>query len=213
MLAADETKFFAGWAPSITAWKPNQARGWQTRGANGSRNVRKAATWPEQFVSNRVTLTKWLGSGRRKVGLWLGDKRTWHDITGVHGILVLDEAESDHQLDFDDLAGAMFLKVRSDFFLGHCREREAEGRAPSLGLVADIEKPGLGAGSTEAQPCELVYEDGGRTVFGQVAQIEPRRRHVRHLESGIRTSRRILAVVLSILMELWGWLVPCWWWM
>jgi hypothetical protein len=59
-------------------------------------------------------------------------RRTWHNIPGVHGILVLDEAEAVHELDLGDLTGAMFREVSLDIGLG------SWGRASvSTGSVVD----------------------------------------------------------------------------
>jgi len=53
---------------------------------------------------------------RLSVG-WV-DRRTWHDIARVHGILVLDEAEAIHQLDLGDFTGAMSVEVVLNIGLG-----------------------------------------------------------------------------------------------
>ena len=45
-------------------------------------------------------------------------QHTRNDISSIHGVLVLDEAESVHQLDLGDLAGAMAGKVSLDVGLG-----------------------------------------------------------------------------------------------
>jgi hypothetical protein len=45
-------------------------------------------------------------------------KPTRDDVTRVHGVLVLDEAEAVHELDLGDFAGAMRLEMRLDFGLG-----------------------------------------------------------------------------------------------
>lgn len=42
------------------------------------------------------------------------------DVAGVHGVAVLDEAEAVHELDVEDLAGAMFVKVALDVGSGDC---------------------------------------------------------------------------------------------
>lgn len=42
---------------------------------------------------------------------------TRNDVTRVHGILVLDEAEAVHELDLRDLAGAMGAEVSLDLSL------------------------------------------------------------------------------------------------
>lgn len=43
---------------------------------------------------------------------------TWNNITRVHRILVLNEAEATHELDLSDLASAMAVKVLFDVLLG-----------------------------------------------------------------------------------------------
>lgn len=45
-------------------------------------------------------------------------KLTWNDIPGVHGVLVLDEAETIHDLDLDNLTSAMGGKMGLDVRLG-----------------------------------------------------------------------------------------------
>lgn len=61
-------------------------------------------------------------------------KHTWNNITGVHGILVLDEAEAVHQLDLCNLSSAMGAKVGLDIGLGDC----CEGRAVSSQRIVSI---------------------------------------------------------------------------
>lgn len=46
---------------------------------------------------------------------------TRHNITGIHGILILDEAEAIHQLDLGDLSRPMGVEVFFDILLGHCK--------------------------------------------------------------------------------------------
>lgn len=48
----------------------------------------------------------------------MGWQLTRDDITGVHGIFVLDEAEAIHELDFSDVAGAMGREVGLNIGLG-----------------------------------------------------------------------------------------------
>lgn len=50
----------------------------------------------------------------------LGGRLTRNDISGIHGILVLDEAEAIHELDLGDLASAMGRKVGFNIGLGGC---------------------------------------------------------------------------------------------
>lgn len=49
---------------------------------------------------------------------------TRHDITGIHGIFILDEAEAIHQLDLSDLARSMGAEVLFDILFGHCKSSE-----------------------------------------------------------------------------------------
>lgn len=46
---------------------------------------------------------------------------TGHNVTGIHRILVLDEAEPVHELDLSDFAGAMGREMGLDVSLGGCR--------------------------------------------------------------------------------------------
>jgi hypothetical protein len=48
---------------------------------------------------------------------------TWNNIAGIHRILILDEAETIHQLHLCDFSGAMFREMRLDIGLGSCRQR------------------------------------------------------------------------------------------
>ena len=43
---------------------------------------------------------------------------TRDNITGIHGILVLNEAKAIHELDLSDFAGAVGLEMSLDFCLG-----------------------------------------------------------------------------------------------
>jgi hypothetical protein len=63
------------------------------RSASG-RDVRKAGT-------RRLAVS----------GFDVAQRRTRNDVTGIHGILVLNEAEAIHELDFGDFAVAMLGKV------------------------------------------------------------------------------------------------------
>lgn len=51
-------------------------------------------------------------------------KRTWNNITSIHGILVFDEAEAIHQLHLGDFPGAMGRKMGLDIGLGSCKSSE-----------------------------------------------------------------------------------------
>jgi hypothetical protein len=43
---------------------------------------------------------------------------TWHHVSGVHGVLVLDEAEAVHELDLGDFTGPMGSEVLFNIGLG-----------------------------------------------------------------------------------------------
>lgn len=45
-------------------------------------------------------------------------KHTWDNIASIHGILILYETETIHELDLGNLAGTMFAEVSLDFWLG-----------------------------------------------------------------------------------------------
>ena len=51
------------------------------------------------------------------------DRLTWNDVARIHGILVLDEAKAIHELDLDNLTGAMGREVCLDIIFGGCRRR------------------------------------------------------------------------------------------
>lgn len=50
-------------------------------------------------------------------------ERTWHNVTRIHRVLILDEAETVHQLHLCDVSGAMLCEMRLDIGLGSCRQR------------------------------------------------------------------------------------------
>lgn len=57
-------------------------------------------------------------------GLARGGKcHTWNNVTGIHGILILDEAETTHQLHLGDFSSAMSGKVVFNVGLGSCPQR------------------------------------------------------------------------------------------
>jgi hypothetical protein len=62
---------------------------------------------------------------------WFGVKKkgrlTRNNVSGIHRVLVFDEAEAIHQLDLGDLPGAMSRKMSLDVGLGSCRESESVG--------------------------------------------------------------------------------------
>lgn len=60
----------------------------------------------------------WMGQVREASGGGEGHTKSWDDVTRVHHVLVLDEAEAVHELDLGDLAGAMGAKVARDILLG-----------------------------------------------------------------------------------------------
>lgn len=76
----------------------------------GSRRTKSCS--PARLVSQTVPC----GGTRVRAG-----RLTGHNVTGVHGILVLDEAEAIHELDLDNLAGAMGRKVGLNIGLGSYR--------------------------------------------------------------------------------------------
>lgn len=76
----------------------------------GSRRTESCS--PARLVSQTVSC----GGVRAR-----GGQLTRHNVTGVHGILVLDEAEAIHELDLDNLAGAMGRKVGLNIGLGSYR--------------------------------------------------------------------------------------------
>jgi hypothetical protein len=46
---------------------------------------------------------------------------TRYDVTGIHSIFILDEAEAVHQLDLRNLTGAMGTEVFLDVLFGDCK--------------------------------------------------------------------------------------------
>lgn len=86
---------------------------------------------------------------------------TRNDVSGIHRILVFDEAKAVHQLDLGDFSGAMSRKVSLDIGLGSCRESESVG----------------------IQRGEESYKRwyGLWTSARKVAQVEPRGRDLSHV--------------------------------
>ena len=58
-------------------------------------------------------------------------KLTRDDVAGIHGVLVLDEAEAVHELDLGDLASAMGLEMSLNFSLGGIARKIAQVKAGS----------------------------------------------------------------------------------
>lgn len=69
-------------------------------------------------------------------------KLTWDNVAGIHGILILDEAKTIHELNLCNFSGAMFREMRLDIGLGSCRqrvsgsEREASDRNGKVRTIA-----------------------------------------------------------------------------
>ena len=86
------------------------------QGGEGPRmvqDIRKATRQPDvSIVSNHDPFKR-----LQEQSLW---SLTGHDISRIHGILVLDESEAIHELDLGDLAGAMCSKVRLDVGFRRC---------------------------------------------------------------------------------------------
>ena len=89
---------------------------------------------------------------------------TWDNIPGVHGILILDETEAIHELDFGDLASAMSGEVRLDIGLGSW--------APSASWCC---RTSLAWNNGRGRSCREQL-----TIPGQIAQVEAGRRHLGH---------------------------------
>jgi len=54
----------------------------------------------------------------------IGSMEGWNDVTRIHGIFILNEAEAIHELDLGDLPSAMGREVILDILLGGCKETE-----------------------------------------------------------------------------------------
>lgn len=55
---------------------------------------------------------------------------TWDDVTGIHRILIFDEAKPVHQLDLRDLSGAMGAEMFFDVLFGYWEKPMAPREAP-----------------------------------------------------------------------------------
>jgi hypothetical protein len=104
-----------------------------------------ASTWISSYGKlKRVSIS---GALRRAAG-----QHTRHDITCVHGIFVLDKAESVHKLDLGDLASAMGVEVVLNVGLGSYSARgpvsefrrgeRVQAIEPGLQLRSDGPMPG-----------------------------------------------------------------------
>lgn len=96
-LAHKVGSIYAGWVSTDS----------RVRHGRESSNVRKA-------VAVALALVATIKMGRRL---------TRNDVSRIHGILVLDEAEAIHELDLGDLASAMGSEVAFNIGLGGCRHR------------------------------------------------------------------------------------------
>lgn len=88
-------------------------------------------------------------------------QRTRNDIPSIHGILVLDEAETVHKLDLGDLAGAMAGKVSLDVGLSNFgREESVSVKVSSTLLARDglEDKTGDGRRKTVERPGPAVIQ-------------------------------------------------------
>ena len=110
----------------------------------------------------------------------LGETRTRDNVTGIHGILVFDEAKAVHQFDLGNLAGAMGSEVRGNIGLGDF------GRGGKSVWYVEA-KPGgkrretAGKAFQRGRPCRNPSIGGSKrisgrsrrlTVPGQVAQVQ-----------------------------------------
>lgn len=96
---------------------------------------------------------------------------TWDNIPGIHGILVLNEAEAVHELDLGNLTGAMGREVSLDIGLGSWR------RAPvSAGTCCCWCGRRRSERRSLAAACRVEL-----TIPGQVAQVEAGGRHLGHV--------------------------------
>jgi hypothetical protein len=82
-------------------------------------HIRKAAEETKE-VSRRP-------STRHNEAVWVAAGRTWNNITGIHGVLILDEAETVHQLHLENLSSAMAGEVALDVGLGSCWSSSVSG--------------------------------------------------------------------------------------
>ena len=104
------------------------------------------------------------------------EQLTGHNVPGVHGILVLDEAESIHKLDLSDLTGTVSCEVSLDIGLGRCTRSTV---SPS---AKDRFHPGSKKASHPKRALRLPHSPsriyrGGHTITRKIAQVEPGRRH------------------------------------
>ena len=71
----------------------------------------------------------------------LSVRLTWNDVSSIHGILVLDEAEAIHQLHLSDVASAMFCEMGLNVGLGSCSMRK---KRALVGAIAGARTEGYG---------------------------------------------------------------------
>jgi len=91
---------------------------------------------------------------------------TWDDIPGVHGVLILNEAEAVHNLDLCDLAGAMLGEMSLDVGLGRC-------------CVCACASSAMRGSRAKHQNYAACVDQQIHTMFGQVAQVKASRRDLR----------------------------------
>ena len=84
---------------------------YQIRWGEEPGNVRKAIGAGAVSTRDKHCVRHW-GGGRYP--------RTWNDISRIEGILILDETEAVHKLDFGYLTGAMLGEMGLDVGLSGC---------------------------------------------------------------------------------------------
>ena len=91
----------------------------------------------ERLTYGRLQAHTQISNGVNRLGT---TRLTRDDITGIHGVLVFDEAKAVHQLYLGDFSSAMSRKVGLNIGLGSCRQRVSwiarSDRVTSLWTIA-----------------------------------------------------------------------------
>ena len=82
-------------------------------------------TCTSEAVSTYGKLHRMLAVARKRIAA----KLTRHNVTRVHGVLVLDETKAVHELDLSDFTSAMGLEMGLDFCLGGIARKVAQVEA------------------------------------------------------------------------------------
>ena len=139
---------------------------------------------------------------------------TRHHITRVQRVLVLDESETIHQLDFRDFAGAMSVEVGFDISLGSYTGVVSVMGSRKISTIRGVSRRGTSSktnsttGGKSSRITILQTIGSMHTIAGEIAQVEPGRRNVRHGALTFQFANRWIWCRIQFPMSL-GQCFPC----